>query len=128
AARCAHEPDGDLHECGLAGAVRAEEPEELALAHLEVDALQRFDRAVDLREPVHLERRHSPSLRQYAPPVPRGYMEGPAAEEAERRAEEVARGVKDTLPDEFEAAVYGCTEDDPEPHFLGLLGEVDPDE
>ena len=28
----------------------------------------------------------------------------------------------------FEAAVYGCTEDDPEPHFLGLLGEVDPDQ
>jgi hypothetical protein len=26
------------------------------------------------------------------------------------------------------AAVYGCTEDDPEPHFLGWAGEVDPDE
>ena len=24
--------------------------------------------------------------------------------------------------------MFGCTEDDPEPHFLGLLGEVDPDE
>ena len=58
----------------------------------------------------------------------RGYMEGPAAEEAERRAEEVARGVTDDPPEEFETAVYGCSEDDPEPHFLGLLGEVDPDE
>jgi hypothetical protein len=25
-------------------------------------------------------------------------------------------------------AVYGCTADDPEPHFLGWLGQVDPDE
>ena len=57
----------------------------------------------------------------------RGYLEGPAAEEAERRAEELARGIKDEPPAEFEAAVYGCTEDDPEPHLLGLLGEVDPD-
>jgi hypothetical protein len=24
--------------------------------------------------------------------------------------------------------VYGCTEDDPQPHFLGLVGAVDPDE
>ena len=58
----------------------------------------------------------------------RGYLEGPAAEEAERRADELARGVVDEPPAEFEAVVYGCTEDDPEPHFLGLLGEVDPDE
>ena len=60
--------------------------------------------------------------------MPRGYMEGPAAEEAERRAEELARGVVDEPKAELHAAVYGCTEDDPEPHFLGLLGEVDPDE
>ena len=60
--------------------------------------------------------------------MPRGYMEGPAAEEAERRAEDAARGNKDEPPPEFEAAVYGCTEDDPEPHFLGVLGDVDPDE
>ena len=38
------------------------------------------------------------------------------------------RGIKDEPPAESDAAVYGCTEDDPEPHFLGLLGEVDPDE
>ena len=58
----------------------------------------------------------------------RGYMEGPAAEEAERRVEELARGIAEEPPAAFDAAVYGCTEDDPEPHFLGLLGEVDPDE
>ena len=58
----------------------------------------------------------------------RGYMEGPAAEEAERRLEELARGIVDEPPAAFEAAVYGSTADDPEPHFLGLLGEVDPDE
>lgn len=58
----------------------------------------------------------------------RGYMEGPAAEEAERRADERARGVKDEPRVELQAAVYGSTEDNPEPHFLGPLGEVDPDE
>jgi hypothetical protein len=57
----------------------------------------------------------------------RGYLEGPAAEEAQRRMEELARGITDEPPAAFEAAVYGCTEDDPDPHFLGLLGEVDPD-
>jgi hypothetical protein len=60
--------------------------------------------------------------------MPRGYMEGPAAEEAERRAEEAARGVRDVLPTELQPAVFGCTTDDPEPHFLGWVGEVDPDE
>jgi hypothetical protein len=55
-------------------------------------------------------------------------MEGPAAEEAERRAEELKRGIVDEPPAEFEAAVYGCTEDDPEPHLLGWLGAVNPDE
>ena len=59
--------------------------------------------------------------------MPRGYMEGPAAEEAERRAEEAGRA-KDEPPAHVYPAVYGCTEDDPEPHFLGWLGQVDPDE
>ncbi|HLX32466.1 MAG TPA: hypothetical protein VKR79_06825 [Gaiellaceae bacterium] len=58
----------------------------------------------------------------------RGYLEGPAAEEAERRLEELARGVVDEPAAEAHAAVYGCTEDNPEPHFLGWLDEVDPDE
>jgi hypothetical protein len=59
--------------------------------------------------------------------MPRGYMEGPAAEEAERRAEELERGVAEEQPEE-RSAVYGSTDDDPERHFLGWLGEVDPDE
>jgi hypothetical protein len=64
----------------------------------------------------------------YVSDVPRGYMEGPAAEEAERRAEEAARGAVEPPAPEVHAAVYGCTTDDPQPHFLGWLGDVDPDE
>ena len=60
--------------------------------------------------------------------MPRGYMEGPASEEAERRAEELERGVVHEEPPPAYPAVYGCTADDPEPHFLGWLNEVDPDE
>jgi hypothetical protein len=60
--------------------------------------------------------------------MPRGYMEGPAAEEAEQRAEAAARAQDDRPAPEVHAAVYGCTEDDPQPHFLGWLGEVDPDD
>jgi hypothetical protein len=59
--------------------------------------------------------------------VPRGYAEGPAAEEAERRAEELGRGAADEPPKE-RSAVYGSTPDEPERHFIGWLGEVDPDE
>ena len=59
--------------------------------------------------------------------MPRGYMEGPAAEEAERRLEELERG---PTADEAEQrlAVFGSTDDDAEPHFLGWRDEVDPDE
>ena len=53
-------------------------------------------------------------------------MEGPAAEEAERRLEELEREVEEA-PEERQAVV-GSTADDPERHFLGWLGEVDPDE
>jgi hypothetical protein len=60
--------------------------------------------------------------------MPRGYMEGPASEEAERRAEELARGVRDDAPPKLYPAVYGSTDDDPEPHFLGWAADVDPDE
>jgi len=55
-------------------------------------------------------------------------MEGPAAEEAERLADEAAR-VKHTFAKaELHPAVYGCSDDDPEPHFLGWLADVDPEE
>jgi len=59
--------------------------------------------------------------------MPRGYMEGPASEEAERRLEELERG---PVAEEAEPrlAVFGSTEDDAEPHFLGWRDEVDPDE
>jgi hypothetical protein len=57
----------------------------------------------------------------------KGYAEGSAAEEAERRREELANGPPPTEPPE-RAAVYGSTEDERERHFLGWLGEVDPDE
>ena len=58
--------------------------------------------------------------------MPRGYMEGPAAEEAERRLDELERSAEEA-PEE-RLAVVGSTADDPERHFLGWLGEVDPDE
>jgi hypothetical protein len=61
--------------------------------------------------------------------VPKGYAEGPAAEEAERRAEEVERSAPRAYEHELEwPAVYGSTDDDPERHFLGWLGDVDPDQ
>ena len=56
----------------------------------------------------------------------KGYAEGPAAEEAERRREERAAGV-DERPRPSRLAVEGCTDDDPERHFLGWADEVDPD-
>jgi hypothetical protein len=57
----------------------------------------------------------------------KGYAEGPAAEEAERRLEELERGVSDEKRTE-RLAVYGSTEDDPERHFIGWRDELDPDE
>ncbi|MEX2211932.1 MAG: hypothetical protein WD689_09265 [Gaiellaceae bacterium] len=59
--------------------------------------------------------------------MPKGYAEGPAAEEAERRLDELERGGPAEAEPE-RAAVFGATADDPEPHFLGWVGEVDPDE
>ncbi len=55
----------------------------------------------------------------------KGYAEGPAADEAERRLDELEREVEEA-PEE-RTAVYGSTAADPQPHFLGWLGEVDPD-
>ena len=60
--------------------------------------------------------------------MPRGYMEGPASEEAERLAEEAARVKHKELELALYPAVYACTADDPEPHFIGWLADVDPDE
>lgn len=57
----------------------------------------------------------------------KGYAEGPAAEERFADLERAERGgAEEAAPER--AAVYGSTEDDPERHFLGWLGEVDPDQ
>jgi hypothetical protein len=59
--------------------------------------------------------------------VGKGYAEGPAAEE---RYEALERGGEDILlsrPSD-RRAVYGSTDDQPERHFLGWLGDVDPEE
>ena len=60
--------------------------------------------------------------------MPRGYAEGPAADEAERLADEASRVKHDHPMQRVYPAVYGCTVDDPEPHFLGWAADVDPDE
>ena len=59
--------------------------------------------------------------------MPKGYAEGPAAEEAERRLDELERGTRPESGAD-RAAVFGSTDAEPEPHFLGWLGEVDPEE
>jgi hypothetical protein len=57
----------------------------------------------------------------------KGYAEGPAAEEAERRRDELERGGHkvQTVP---RLAVYGSTDDEPDRHFIGWRDDVDPDE
>ena len=57
----------------------------------------------------------------------KGYAEGPAAEEAERRRDELERGGGNRKP-ELRAAVYGSTDEEPERHFIGWRDDVDPDE
>jgi hypothetical protein len=53
-------------------------------------------------------------------------MEGPAADEAERRLDELERGPEQVTEERL--AVFGSTEDDPEKHFIGWRDDVDPDE
>jgi hypothetical protein len=57
----------------------------------------------------------------------KGYAEGPAAEEAERRRDELERWRGGPEPEQ-RPAVYGSTEDEPESHFIAWRDEVDPDE
>jgi len=57
----------------------------------------------------------------------KGYAEGPAAEEAERRRHELERRGTDAQPEQ-RLAVYGSTEDEPKPHFIAWRDDVDPDE
>ncbi len=56
----------------------------------------------------------------------KGYAEGSAVEER-LAALERGEGGEGRL-DAGRAAVYASTEDEPEQHFVGWLGEVDPDE
>jgi len=59
--------------------------------------------------------------------VGKGYAEGPASEERFAELERAERrGDDDGGPER--PAVYGSTRDDPERHFIGWLGEVDPDD
>ena len=56
----------------------------------------------------------------------KGYAEGSAVEE---RLAALERGDDLTTPlDAGRVAVYGSTDEDPEQHFIGWLGDVDPDE
>ena len=57
-----------------------------------------------------------------------GIRRRPAAEEAERRREELERGGDAPREREQRPAVYGSTPDEPERHFIGWRDEVDPDE
>ena len=58
--------------------------------------------------------------------MPRGYMEGPAADEAERRLDELERGPEATTEERL--AVFGSTAEDREKHFIGWRDDIDPDE
>jgi hypothetical protein len=55
-----------------------------------------------------------------------GYIEGPASEEREAELERLERPEAPRFEERL--AVYGATEDDSSKHFLGWVGEVDPDE
>ena len=61
--------------------------------------------------------------------MPRGYEEGPVAEEAEARRDALERGESiEAVPHApGRKAVYGSTEAQPEKHFLGWADEVDAD-
>ena len=58
--------------------------------------------------------------------MPRGYREGPACAEREAELERLERPQSPQAEERL--AVYGSTEDDSTKHFLGWVGEVDPDE
>jgi len=62
--------------------------------------------------------------------VPRGYEEGPVAEEAQARLDALERGESLEASDspQLRPAIYGSTEEDDHPHFLGWADEVDADE
>jgi hypothetical protein len=62
--------------------------------------------------------------------MPRGYEEGPVAEEAQRRQDAIERGepIKARRETGTRSAVFGSTEADEPARFLGWADEVDADE
>jgi hypothetical protein len=62
--------------------------------------------------------------------MPRGYEEGPVAEEAQARIDALERGesLDPPRPPAVRGAVWGSTEENPEPHFIGWADEVDRDD
>jgi hypothetical protein len=62
--------------------------------------------------------------------MPRGYEEGPVAEAAQARLDAIERGesIDSARRPHARTALYGSTDDDAEPHFLGWADEVDADE
>ena len=62
--------------------------------------------------------------------MPRGYEEGPVAEEAQARLDALERGesLDPVGAAPARAAVFGSTDDEADPHFLGWADEVDADE
>ncbi len=56
----------------------------------------------------------------------KGYAEGPAADEAERRRDELAAGIDET-EQRTRLAVVGCTPARPERHVIGWRDDVDPE-
>lgn len=56
----------------------------------------------------------------------KGYAEGPAAEAAEEERERLAAPPPPPQA-ELRKGVFGSTQEDPHPHFLGWADDVDPD-
>jgi hypothetical protein len=62
--------------------------------------------------------------------MPRGYEEGPVADEAQARLDAIERGerIEPKRSSDTRAAVFGSTEEDSAARFLGWADEVDADE
>jgi hypothetical protein len=62
--------------------------------------------------------------------MPRGYEEGPVAEEAQARVDALERGesLDPRKQPQVRRALWGSTEDNPEAHFIGWDDEVDADQ
>jgi hypothetical protein len=129
ALRWSNQTARDLHERRLARAVRSQQADELALAHFEIDAAERFHSPITLDETADGERGWHVAERTLSV-VPRGYEEGPVAEEAQARRDALERGesIEPATHAPNRRAVYGSTEDNPDKHFLGWLDDIDPDE